>query len=155
MTVKTEEILPYPAFFSMMENNFSNKQAFGRLTPEELESEKGAFLASADCKLLLYAIRIKKTTNVEPVVISEESIYSNDNKVYKKIPHNCKVVGIKCCTLPDCFKEHLGINPADLMVSYTDSILNCRRGNPCGCPEPIPTATSWATAKVAPTTRQI
>ena len=111
---KTTELLPPRSFFNLVENQFCNKQLvkLKGLTDAEFESEKTKFLNGVDANLVLYA---QQNPHLNPVVVTEESAYANDNKVFKKIPANCQVTGIKCCTLPELFTNHFGVNIQDLL----------------------------------------
>lgn len=72
----------------------------------EFELEKTRYLKTPDANLLLYSMTIK---NNKPIVVTEETKTSNDNKIFKKIPENCKEIGIHCCTLPVLLKEYFKI----------------------------------------------
>ena len=54
------------------------------------------------------------TTN-NPVVVTEETLNSNDGKIFRKIPNNCKVAGIDCCTLPQLLKEYYKLDISELL----------------------------------------
>lgn len=51
----------------------------------------------------------------KPIIVTEETRSKNDGKVFKKIPTNCLVAGIECCTLPVLLKTHFNINIGDLL----------------------------------------
>ena len=54
--------------------------------------------------MILYAYNSK---DIEPVIIiTEETGYSNDGKVFKKIPEICKSIGITTMTLPDFLSKY-------------------------------------------------
>ncbi|PJC57708.1 MAG: hypothetical protein CO025_11940, partial [Ignavibacteria bacterium CG_4_9_14_0_2_um_filter_37_13] len=58
----------------------------------EFESRKKAFLESADSKLLLYCLQHKdEIDSANYVIVTEETVSSNDNKAFKKYyPNNLK-----------------------------------------------------------------
>jgi len=110
----TTELLPTRSFFNLVENQFCNKQLvkLKGLTDAEFEAEKTKFLNSVDANLILYA---QQNVQLKPVIVTEESAHSNDNKVFKKIPANCALTGINCCTLPELFTDHFGISIQELI----------------------------------------
>lgn len=110
---KTTNLLPNRSFFNMMENQFCN-QATKRLkgiTETEFEIEKQKFLNSADGKILLYGV-LNKSDDL--LIVTEESNNDNDNKIFKKIPENCRTTNLTCCNLPTLLKDHFNINLATL-----------------------------------------
>lgn len=105
---RTEELLPYPRFFNLVENQFANSIAKKRLSDVEFEKLKGDFLESADAKLVLFGLQQKKLQ--KPItIITEETEASNDNKAFKKLPTICKMMDIDVMTLPE-YLPRIGIN---------------------------------------------
>jgi len=107
--VKTADMVPNKKFYNLLENGFCNKNIVRMKGIDEVEfgHEINKFIETADARLLLYALSIK---NNSPVIVTEESHSSNDNKIFKKIPENCKVSDIACFTLPQYLKNHVGIS---------------------------------------------
>jgi len=93
---KTDEILPNKKFFNQLENQFINGSVRNKLDDTEFENRKHTFLNSADAKLLLFCLK-----NNDYSIITEETISSNDNKSFKKIPAIAKIIGINVITLPE------------------------------------------------------
>ena len=110
----TTELLPTRSFFNLVENQFCNKSlvVLKGLTDAEYEAEKTKFLNSVDANLILYA---QNNKHLDPVIVTEESAKSNDNKIFKKIPANCQLTGITCCTLPELFNNYFGVNIQELL----------------------------------------
>lgn len=111
----TSSILPTPKIFNLLENQFCNKDVMKLkgISEIEFESEKTRFLQSADLNLVLYALSVK---NNNPIIVTEETKFSNDNKVFKKIPENCNTVNITCCTLPVLLKDYFKIDISKLTM---------------------------------------
>jgi len=98
--INTTNVLPDQEFFNQLENQFINGLVKNNLTEIEFEKRKAKYLESADCKLLLYALKLQKE-NVESIIVTEETSFSNDNKEFKKLPSICKILGIKTIALPE------------------------------------------------------
>lgn len=109
LLVKTVDLVPSRKFYNFLENSFCNKDIvrLKGITDVEFELEKTRFLATADANLILYALSIKENA---PIIVTEETKSSNDSKVFKKIPENCKSIDIACCSLPQFLKDHFGIS---------------------------------------------
>lgn len=107
--INTSNLVPNSKFFNLLENQFCNKDIvrLKGITDVEFEIEKKRYLISPDANLLLYSIAIK---NNNPIIVTEETKTSNDNKIFKKIPENCREIGIECCTLPILLKDHFQID---------------------------------------------
>lgn len=114
--VSTGSLLPFPKFFNMLENQFCNREVIKlkALNDIEFEIEKNKYLSNADAKLILYAMQHKSTN---PIIVTEETIASNDNKIFRKIPDNCKSIGIQCCTLPILLTEHFKLELNGFVIS--------------------------------------
>jgi Domain of unknown function (DUF4411) len=70
-------------------------------------------LTTPDANLLLYSLSIKDNS---PIVVTEETKTANDNKIFKKIPENCKEIDIECCSLPKLLKDHFKIDISRLTM---------------------------------------
>jgi hypothetical protein len=112
--VKTDNLLPDKRFFNLLENQFCNKDVvrLRGITEVEFEQEKTRYLGNADAAILLYALK-RKSEN--PLIVTEESRSSNDGKIFKKIPDNCKELQINCCSLPTLLRDHLNIDLGKLI----------------------------------------
>ena len=109
----TEFILPpAPAkFLRQVENQFVNGVQKNRLTPVEFENRKNDFMNSADMKLILFCLNLKKDNPSEDIyLITEETEDSNDSKVFKKIPAICRALELETLTLPQMIDKFDKIN---------------------------------------------
>jgi len=109
----TEFILPpAPAkFLRQVENQFVNGVQKNRLTPVEFENRKNDFMNSADMKLILFCMNLKKDNPSEDIyLVTEETEDSNDSKVFKKIPAICRVLELETLTLPQMIEKFDKIN---------------------------------------------
>lgn len=114
--VKTTELLPYPKFFNLVENQFCVQVQRKKLNDVEFDSKKKEFLDSADAKLLLFCLKEKTELGLDdPFVVSEESNSENDGKVFKKLPSLCSLIDIGHCSLTALFKNRLKINLTDYL----------------------------------------
>lgn len=111
--INTGSLVPNTRFFNLLENQFCNKDIvrLKDISDVEFEQEKKSYLASPDANLILYSLSIKSNN---PIIVTEETKSSNDSKIFKKIPENCKAIGIECCTLPILLKEHFQVAISDL-----------------------------------------
>lgn len=110
---KTGDLIPNKSFYNLLENQFCNhdiKKLRG-ITDTEFELEKSHFLQSADANLILFSLSIKA---LNPIIVTEETKNSNDSKLFKKIPENCRSIDVQCCNLPELLKNHLGVNLGEL-----------------------------------------
>lgn len=98
--INTSTILPNQKFFNQLENQFINGSAKNRISEVEFENSKSKYLESADCKLLLYGLKLK-SDGEKFIIVSEETTASNDNKSFKKLPTICKILEVDIITLPD------------------------------------------------------
>ncbi len=109
--LKTEDLLATPALINRVENDFAISVQKRKLTEAEFENRKLDYMEDADFKLILLALREKKS--LDPItIVTEESSASNDGKVFKKIPAICKLqdIEIDCCDLPTYIKKADGID---------------------------------------------
>jgi hypothetical protein len=111
--IKTGDLVPSKSFYNLLENHFCNKEIkkLKGISDTAFEIEKNHFLQSADANLILYALSIKAKN---PTIVTEETKASNDGKLFKKIPENCRCIHMPCCSLPELLKTHLGINLGEL-----------------------------------------
>ena len=89
LPLNTEFILPpAPAkFYRMVDNNFVVTVLKARLNETQYDSLKTDFMNSADMKMILASLNLKKDNPSEDIfLVTEETESSNDNKVFKKIP---------------------------------------------------------------------
>lgn len=83
-------------FYNLLKNNFEVKSICNKLTTEERQSVREKFLKSADCRMIIYA---KYFLQQDCQILTEETITSNDNKLYHKIPKICKILQIPVLNL--------------------------------------------------------
>lgn len=100
---KTSEILPYPKFFNLIENQFCDAFQRKQLEDYEFETLKNKHLESADVKLVLLAKELM--TDNEVALITEETRKQNDSKPFCKIPLMCDELKINCISIADFLKE--------------------------------------------------
>ena len=106
---KTVEILPTKKFFNQLENQFINGSIKNKLSEVEFENRKNDFLETADCKLILFSISNQNIMD-ELFIVTQETEISNDNKSFKKIPAICKMLDLKCITLPELIEKYSDLN---------------------------------------------
>jgi hypothetical protein len=98
-------------FFHLLEHNFLNpsvKKLKG-LSEVEFESQKNEFIGSADMKQVILCLNLQEQGE-SVVLVTEESEYSNDYKLFKKIPAICKELQIQTMTLPELIEKYEGID---------------------------------------------
>lgn len=100
---KTSEILPYPKFFNLIENQFCDAFQRNRLEDYEFEALKNEHLESADVKLVLLAKELMRNTEV--ALITEETRKQNDSKPFCKIPLMCDELKVNCISIADFLVE--------------------------------------------------
>lgn len=120
LIVNTDDTLPYPKFFTQLDNQFCEKDILKskNIDSVEFERKKQEYVNDADGKMILYARERINESNLFPqktVIITEETKRSNDGKVIKKIPAICEILKIECCTLPDLIKEHYSLKLGDFL----------------------------------------
>jgi hypothetical protein len=97
---RTDNIAPTPDFFTHLNGAFINQKVVTdrKITPTEVQQTKNKYPNLADGRLLIFCQSILSDN---PIIVTEESRLLNDGKIIKKIPINCDVLGLKCCTLPE------------------------------------------------------
>ena len=71
------------------------------LNEAEIDNYTSKYLNSADAKIILLALNIKKEEGSESIfIVTEETSANNDNKLFKKIPTICKEIDIESISLP-------------------------------------------------------
>jgi hypothetical protein len=126
LPINTEYVLPPSPikFYRQVDNQFINGIIKNKLSPVEYENMKNNFLNSADMKLILYCLNLKKEdSNEEIFLITEETEDSNDSKVFKKIPAICNILEIETMTLPQFLGKYYGIDVEFNINQYNDSTL--------------------------------
>ena len=110
--VKTEDLLPSPRMFNRIENDFAITVLKNKLSAAQFERMKEDFIASADMKLILLALREKNSIDGGITIVTEETPSSNDGKPFKKIPAICDLhnIEIAWCDLPKYLKQIEGID---------------------------------------------
>lgn len=105
---KTNSIIaPAPKkFLRQIDNSFINTVVIKqkKISDIEYEIQKNRFLESADIKQITLALNFKKEGQ-DVSIVTEETEYSNDNKIFKKIPAMCKELEITTITLPELLIE--------------------------------------------------
>lgn len=121
-SIKTTDLLPYPKFFNIVDNQLCNQtiKKLKKLTDTEYEKQKNDYLASADGKLILYCLNEKKLNqNVlltdKPILVTEETSSDNDNKLFKKLPECCRILEIETCNLPTLFEKHFELKLSEYL----------------------------------------
>ena len=101
---KTSDILPTKKFYNLLENQFCNTFQKQNLKDFEIEILTEKFIKSADAKIIMTAM-VEKKQGQNIIVVTEETITNNDNKLFKKIPAICSALYIKCLRLPELIKK--------------------------------------------------
>ena len=113
----TSTLTALPKFYRLVDNNFVNRSEKNRLNDAEYQIKKDEFLNSADLRMILFAYNNKDTDPV--IIITEETGFSNDGKVFKKIPEICKSIGITTMSLPEFLSEYKAIDLSIDVISTT------------------------------------
>ncbi len=100
---KTNDVLPYPKFFNLLENQFCDAFQRKQLDDHEFELSKNRHLESADVKLVLLAKTLMQDDDV--VLVTEETRKQNDRKPFCKIPVMCDELKINCISIAQFLKE--------------------------------------------------
>lgn len=113
LPLNTEFILPpAPAkFYRMIDNNFVVAVLRARLNETQYDSLKNDFMNSADMKMILTSLNLKKDNPTEDIfLVTEETEASNDNKVFKKIPAICSQLDITTINIQQLIDKFEGVN---------------------------------------------
>ena len=113
LPLNTEFLLP-PAlakFYRMVDNNFVVTVLKNKLTDTQYDSRKNDFMNSADMKLILTSLNIKKDFPHEEILLAtEESEVSNDDKLFKKIPSICSQLDIQTINIQQLIEKLEGVS---------------------------------------------
>lgn len=112
LPLNTEFILPpAPAkFYRMVDNNFVVVVQRARLSETQYDSMKNDFMNSADMKMILTSLNLKKDNPLEEIfLVTEETEVSNDNKVFKKIPAICSQLDLQTINIQQLIDKLEGI----------------------------------------------
>jgi hypothetical protein len=113
LPLNTEFILPpAPAkFYRMIDNNFVVPVQRARLNDIQYDSLKTEFMNSADMKMILTVLNLKKDNPQEDIyLVTEETEVSNDHKVFKKIPAICSQIDIETINIQQLLDKFEGLN---------------------------------------------
>lgn len=90
---------PAPKKFSnQLDNNLCVTLLKNRLSVEEYSLQKSQYMSTGDAKLIFYALN---NMDKKPVIITEETKFSNDGKLFKKLPAICDILGIHHMTVAE------------------------------------------------------
>ena len=109
---KTKDLLPPSTkkFYNQMDNNFRTKIS-RILNDAEFEQRKKEFLASADARMIIFALNERHINqDAKVVIVTEETETANDHKAFKKIPLICNILKIEVMALPSLLEKYNGIN---------------------------------------------
>jgi len=108
--VKTDVLLPEASFIRDLENRLCYGARKNTLNEVEFENRKRVFLEEADSKLLLFCLSNKGGLNLDNcLLITEETRADNDEKLFKKLPVMCELLGIEHCNLPSLFQNYYNL----------------------------------------------
>jgi hypothetical protein len=114
---KTDELLPAPKFFKILDNQLCYVSQKNRLNTAEYELYRNNYLDSADAKLILYCTKDSNSLGIDnPILVTEETLTDNDNKLFKKLPAICSILGIDQCNLPTLLKDHYKISLSQYLL---------------------------------------
>ncbi len=117
LQTKTNDLLPYPKFFNMLDNEFANHVQKSKLNNIEFEEERNKYLETADAKFILYLLEERKKLGVDDtILVTEETSTDNDNKPFKKLPLICVNKGISYCNLVVLFQDHFKIRLSEYVL---------------------------------------
>lgn len=105
LPLETKDIVP-PAkkFFNDVDNRFVHRAKKNRLTEPEYQTQKNIFLESADIRMIILYLNLIQELKLEEIfIVTEETIGSNDNKLFKKI---CEELNIPVITLPKLIEKY-------------------------------------------------
>jgi hypothetical protein len=101
----TTDILPTQKFSNQLDNSFCNKDILRKknLDQFQYDIEKSDYLDSADAKMIIYGLSIM---NENPILVTEETKFPNDGKIFAKIPFICENLKIQCCPTTTFLRQH-------------------------------------------------
>jgi len=103
-------LLPEASFIRDLENRLCYGARKNTLNEVEFENRKRVFLEEADSKLLLFCLSNKGGLNLDNcLLITEETRADNDEKLFKKLPVMCELLGIEHCNLPSLFQNYYNL----------------------------------------------
>ena len=105
-TLKSEENISRKIHNKIDNNWVANNH---KLNENEYDGVKNKFITSADCQLIICALRHNDCSS-NYIVITEESSHSNDNKLFKKLPLICKNEQIQCVNITEVLKRFIKID---------------------------------------------
>lgn len=100
LRVNDSDLMP-PApkkFSNQLDNNFCIPLQKKKLSTADYAMQKEKYMSTGDAKLLLYALN---HLDSNPAIITEETILSNDGKLFKKLPAICELLDIKHMTIAE------------------------------------------------------
>ncbi len=111
LPIRTKDLLPpsIKKFYNLVDDNFRTPISRS-LNEAEFEQRKKEFLASADARMIIYALNERHNNKSDLVIVTEETDAMNDNKAFKKIPKLCDILALDVMTLPELLNIYDGIN---------------------------------------------
>lgn len=108
---KTEDLIPiaHEKFYRMVDSNFAVAQMIKRLSVPEYEAIKNEYLKSTDCKLIIKGYNLRKGGQ-DVIIVTEESMMSNDKKPFKKIPAICNILDVKTVNIQEYLEMQEDVN---------------------------------------------
>ncbi|MBN8570562.1 MAG: DUF4411 family protein [Ignavibacteria bacterium] len=113
---KTDKVLANKKLMNQLDNSFVVSLIKKQLDDVEFENRKNAFLESADLKQIILCQNLNNEGE-DMVLVTEETINDNDNKLFKKIPFICKELKIKTMTLPEVLEIY-----EDIFLNFQSTI---------------------------------
>ena len=90
---------PAPRKFSnQLDHNFCVPLQKKKLSSEAYSLQKEQYMSTGDARMLLYALN---NMDKGPVIITEETMLSNDGKLFKKLPAICEILEIPHMTVAE------------------------------------------------------
>lgn len=110
--ISTTDLIPVqPAkFHNRIDDHFVVQIKRKSLTDSEYAVRKSDYLQDADGKLIMYAHNHLKTSDERLILVTEETASSNDDKLFKKLPAICDLLGVESKSLPEVLDECDSIN---------------------------------------------
>lgn len=111
--VNTSSIFPpsLKKFHNIIDNQLIRGSVKNDLDEEEYQIMKDGFMNSADCRMVIYCLdALHRNPDEEILIVTEETLSSNDNKAFKKIPAIGEILKIKVITLPELLEMYSEID---------------------------------------------